>query len=220
MFRVIAFTTVALLVASAAEAQPPLSDLAPSSTPSQPARTDADGASTQIKDVFNQMKGNVEYLDKLLAYLKALAEKKPSDIAAEVKSAAANMSILADRMTANGDVGKQLVGIRTAAALHEKRVQEMPQGAIAEEDRTRIVTAWQHIIQEADKATASMGDVHNRIMDVLTELRMKQAAVGELLLAGQYEAAMETFEKWLADLQTTVNSLHEIISQFGTPPSS
>lgn len=177
-------------------------------------------AEAQLHDAFDKIKGNVEFLDKLVAYLKDTASKNPDDAAKTVEQTARNLSVLADRLASDGDVGKELLAIRTAAGLHMKRVQEMPPGTITEEDRTKIVGAWEHVLQQTDTATGAMSDLRTRLMDVLNQLRMKETAMSELLLAGQYGAAIQAFMQWVAELQVTVTNLHKVIDTFGSTPTS
>ena len=41
-------------------------------------------------------------------------------------------------------------------------------------------------------------------------------AIGELMLAAQYQQVIDSFNHWIGDLKTTVDSLHQLI---GTPNS-
>jgi hypothetical protein len=45
---------------------------------------------------------------------------------------------------------------------------------------------------------------------------MRQTEVAELLLAEQYQAAMDSLIQWVGNLQTTVKQLHGVITNHAT----
>jgi hypothetical protein len=95
--------------------------------------------------------------------------------------------------------------------VHRKRVAEMEKGSIEEVDRTSIISAWDHVVQEADNAQASMGDMKIKLTNILNKLRMRRVAIGEMLLAGQYRSAVEALRSWIKELDDTVKTLHQAI---------
>src|SRR6185312_806396 len=94
---------------------------------------------TELDKIFTQLGDQVKEADGLLTHLRETANKKPEDIVAEVRNSALALSALTDRLKQNGDIAGNLAAVRNAAAIHLKRVQELPKGAMEEEDRTKIV---------------------------------------------------------------------------------
>ncbi len=175
---------------------------------------------SELEKVFNGLVYQLKQADDLVAKLRATASKKPDDAKGDVDQAAQTLSALADHVAPNGDMMNQLLALRNAATVHRKRVQEMGKDIIEEQDRTAITSAWDRVIQEADKAQAAMGDMQNRLMSLLNKLRMRQSAITELLLAGQYQSAITALKAWLGELETTVKNLHQVIDVVKPAPIS
>ncbi|MGO8866404.1 MAG: hypothetical protein ACLQME_07885 [Alphaproteobacteria bacterium] len=167
----------------------------------------------ELEKIFNGLASQLQEADTLVKLLRNTAAKNPADTETQIDSAAQTLGTLADRLQPEADLAQQLAALRNAAAVHRKRVQEMPNGTIGEADRTTILAAWDRILQDADKAQASMKDMHDSLTNVLQELRIRKTAVSELMLAGQYQAAVDTLKNWLGDLEMTVKNLHKSIDQ-------
>ena len=134
----------------------------------------------------------------------------------QVQTSAMVLSGLVDKLKQNGDIAGELGAVRNAAAQHLKRVQDMPKGMIDEEDRTKIINAWQTVLQGADTAQANMATMRESLTAALSRLRERSLAIGELMLAAQYQQVIDSFNHWIGDLKNTVDSLHQLI---GTPTS-
>jgi hypothetical protein len=169
-----------------------------------------------IDAIFARLVDELRQAQVLAQQLRTAAGKTPRDTQREVDSAARTISGLADTLNPNGELALRLAALRKAALAHRKRVQDYPKGTIEETDRTTILAAWDKVLQEADAAGTAMSTMHDRLLATLEKLRMRQAAVSELLLAGQYKAAVDTLMKWLNDLQSTVNGLDHAIRDTGT----
>jgi len=174
-----------------------------------PVKADIDAIFARLVDELRQAKA-------LAQQLRATAAKTPQDTQREVDTAARTISGLADALDPTGQLAMRLAALRKAALAHRKRVQDYPKGMIEETDRTTILAAWDKVLQEADAAGTTMSTMRDRLLATLQKLRMRQVAVSELLLAGQYQAAAETLMKWLNDLQSTVNGLDRAIEDTGT----
>ena len=88
----------------------------------------------------------------------------------------------------------------------------MAKEIIEEGDRTALLKSWDKAIIDTDKAAAAVNEMRDRLTQVLTKLRMRQSAVSEYILAGQYQAAVATLRQWVGDLEATVKSLHAVIN--------
>ena len=201
------FTTlvVCLLLPIAAFAQ------TASTQPPAPGMTTETPVKSELEKVFNELSGHLKQIDKLAADLKATTTKKPSDTQSQLEGAAATLSALADRLQPSGDLAAQLSALRNAAALHRQRIQDTPKEAIEESDRSTLLNTWDKALQDTDKAGAAIADMKDRLVQVLGKLRKRQAAVGEYLLAGQYQAAVSALRAWVGELESTVKSLHAAI---------
>jgi hypothetical protein len=214
--------TVLCLSAPAAFAQPPSGCLncgphqaAP--TPASTATLPADApVKTELDNVFTQLGDQVKRADTLLKQLRETAARKPEDVAQQVQTSTMVLSGLVDKLKQNGDIAGQLGAVRNAASAHLKRVQEMAKGTIDEEDRTKILSAWQSVLQGADTGQANMATMRDSLNAALSSLRERSLAIGELALAGQYQQVIDSFNHWIGDLKNTVDSLHQLI---GTPTS-
>jgi hypothetical protein len=164
-----------------------------------------DGVTTALALLLGQSDG-------VVAKLKAAVAAKPADTQRAIDDAARVLSSVADAASVNGELNKILTCARNAAVAHRKAVTDMPAGMLTEQGRTRILAAWDLVLKEADKTTASMADMHDQFLSVLKELRMHQTEIAELLLANQYQAALDTVTTWVNSLQGTVKQLHAIIA--------
>ncbi len=169
-----------------------------------------------IDAIFGKLVDELREADGLAQHLRETATKSPEDTKREVDEAASTISRLADALDPNGQLATQLAALRNAALVHRKRVQDLPKGSLEETDRSSILAAWDKVLQEADAASTAMTDMRDKLLATLQKLRMRQTAVAELLLAGQYKAALDTLMNWLNDLQGTVEGLHHAIDDAGT----
>jgi hypothetical protein len=202
--------TVLCLSAPAAFAQ---HTTTPKPTPTLPADAPV---KTELDNVFTQLGDQVRRADTLLEQLRETSKQTPANVAQQVQTSAMVLSGLVDKLKENGDIAGQLGSVRNAAAAHLKRVQGMPKGMIDEEDRTKIINAWQTVLQGADTGQANMTTMRESLTAALSRLRERSLAIGELALAGQYQQVIDSFNHWIGDLKNTVDSLHQLI---GTPTS-
>lgn len=186
---------------------------APDSLPNIPVQAD-------LQQVFSGLANQLHEADKLVKRLKKTAAERPQDTKQAIEQGAVELSTLADRVAPTGDLAQELMAVRQAAVLHRKRVQDLAKGTIEESDRTIILAGWDHVIQQADKARAAMDDMHGRLMNAVKELRMRETAVSEMMLAGEYNAAIKAVQDWIAELQTTVSSLRSVIDNLVPRPTS
>jgi hypothetical protein len=73
------------------------------------------------------------------------------------------------------------------------------------------MSTWDKAIADADKTTAALNTMRDRVTGALQKLRMRQAAVSEFLLAGQFQAAIAAVKAWVTDLDATVTALRAAI---------
>ena len=193
------FVMLALLLGAAGPAQ--------YTPPTPPAvRPELDG-------VFAKLNDQLKAADDLVKGLRGTANKTTGDTQRDVLSAAGSLSQLVDRLGPNGDIATTLDDVSQAAAIHQKRVMNAPEGSIEEQDRTDALTAWERVTKEVDTARTTMSTMRTKLSAVLERLRKRQAGISELLLAGQYEQAVKSLNAWLTDLQTTVDGLHQSMTR-------
>lgn len=171
---------------------------------------------TELDKVFTQLGDQVQRADTLLKQLRETEKQTPANVEQQIQTSTMVLSGLVDRLQQSGDIAGQLGAVRNAAAAHLKRVEELPKGSIDEEDRTKIISAWKNVLQGADNAQSNMATMRDSLMAALQRLRMRSMAIGELMLAAQYQQVIDSFNHWIGDLKSTVDSLHQLI---GTPNS-
>ena len=202
--RTISLIALCLVLPLAAEAQTNLEPETSGITADTPVKT-------ELEKIFGGLQSQLKEIDNLAANLKATTNRKPAETQTQINGAAQTLSALADRLQPTGDLAAQVTALRNAAALHRQRVQDMAKDSIEEADRTALLKAWDKALIDADRAGAALGEMRERLTHALTRLRMRQVAVGEYLLAGQYQAAVATLRSWLGELEATINNLHNAI---------
>lgn len=150
--------------------------------------------------------------DKLVAHLRDTAKQGPVEAQLEITKAAASLGELADRLQDEGDILSQLRAVKNAAQVHRDRVQAIPNGGISEADRTAVLTKWNSILQQADRAQAKVMTMRDKLLGAITELRVRQVGISEELLAGSYEDAVRSLNQWLDELEKLINDLRASIS--------
>lgn len=209
MRNLIATALLSLLLPLAALAQ------TPPAAPAAPAPSVASIGDTPIKGdlekIFGTLQNQLKEIDALAANLKNTASKKPEDATNQINGAAKTLSDLADKLQPSGELAAQLNALRGAASAHRERLQSMAKDIIEEGDRTALLKSWDKAVIDTDKAAGAVNEMRDRLGQVLTKLRMRQAAVGEYVLAGQYQAAVASLRQWVGDLEATVKSLHAAI---------
>jgi hypothetical protein len=205
----------AVVFASLVPAEQPLADASPPAAKivELPYETPIQA---QLKDVFGHLAEKVKAADALAARLRDTAAKNPSDTLQQVTEAETILGQFVDQLAPNGSLAAQLASLRAAAAVHRKRVQDMPKDTIEETLRSEILSDWDRIMQAADAGQAAMNDLRTKTIDTLQRLRMRQVAIAELLLAGEFESAIKALNNWISDLQGTMGGLNQIIDQLGT----
>ncbi len=150
--------------------------------------------------------------DQLVVRLRDTAKKGPVEAQLEVTKAATALGQLADRLQDEGDIMSQLRAIKNAAQVHRDRVQALAKGTISEADRTAVLTKWNALLQQADRAKAKVLTMRDKLLGAITELRVRQVGISEELLAGSYEDAVKSLNQWLDELEKLINDLRASIS--------
>ena len=150
--------------------------------------------------------------DQLVVRLRDTAKKGPVEAQLEVTKAATALGQLADRLQDEGDIMSQLRAIKNAAQVHRDRVQALAKGTISEADRTAVLTKWNALLQQADRAKAKVMTMRDKLLGAITELRVRQVGISEELLAGSYEDAVKSLNQWLDELEKLINDLRASIS--------
>ena len=210
MRTLVATALLSLLLPLAAWAQTPATPVPPLPVQEAPGIGDTP-IKGDLEKIFSTLQGQLKNIDALANNLKSMANKKPEDTQNQINGAAKTLSELADRLQPTGDLAAQLKALRGAAGAHRERIQGMAKEIIEEGDRTALLKSWDKAVIDTDKAGAAMNEMRDRLGQVLTKLRMRQSAVSEYILAGQYQAAVASLRQWVGDLEATVKSLHAAI---------
>lgn len=172
----------------------------------------------ELNKIFERLGNTLKEADAIAARLRSAVQKTPEEAKAQVDDASKLLSGLADRLKPTGDVAGQVEALRNAANVNRKRVADMPSTMLDEMDRQRILDKWDSISRNAAGVTSAMADMRTKLLSSVENLRMHQVAIGELVLAGEYEGAINSLKKWLADLDQTMKDLHSAVE--GARPTS
>jgi uncharacterized protein (DUF885 family) len=153
--------------------------------------------------------------DQLVAQLRDTAKKGPVEAQLEVTKAGTALGQLADRLQDEGDIMSQLRAIKNAAQVHRDRVQALAKGTISEADRTVVLTKWNALLQQADRAQAKVMSMRDKLLGALIELRERQVGISEELLVDSYEDAVKSLSQWLDELEKLINDLRASIGVSG-----
>ena len=168
-----------------------------------------------LAGVLKSLSQQLSRADQLVVRLRDTAKKGPVEAQLEVTKAGTELGQLADRLQDNGDIMSELRAVKKAAQVHRDRVQALAKGTISEADRTAVLTKWNALLQEADRAQAKVMTMRDRLLGALTELRERQIGISEELLAGSYEDAVKSLNQWLDELENLIKNLRASIGVSG-----
>ena len=177
-----------------------------------PAFAQSDPIQQDLAEVLKALSEQLIRADQLVARLRDTAKKGPVEAQLEVTKAATTLGQLADRLQDEGDIMSQLRAIKNAAQVHRDRVQAIAKGTISEADRTAVLTKWNALLQQTDRAKAKVLTMRDKLLGAITELRVRQVGISEELLAGSYEDAVKSLNQWLDELEKLINDLRASIS--------
>ena len=176
-----------------------------------PAFAQSDPIQQDLAEVLKALSEQLIRADQLVARLRDTAKKGPVEAQLEVTKAATTLGQLADRLQDEGDIMSQLRAIKNAAQVHRDRVQALAKGTISEADRTAVLTKWNALLQQTDRAKAKVMTMRDKLLGAITELRVRQVGISEELLAGSYEDAVKSLNQWLDELEKLINDLRASI---------
>ena len=177
-----------------------------------PVFAQSDPIQQDLAGVLKSLGEQLTRADQLVVRLRDTAKKGPVEAQLEVTKAATALGQLADRLQDEGDIMSQLRAIKNAAQVHRDRVQALAKGTISEADRTAVLTKWNALLQQADRAKAKVLTMRDKLLGAITELRVRQVGISEELLAGSYEDAVKSLNQWLDELEKLINDLRASIS--------
>jgi len=160
-----------------------------------------------LAGVLKTLSEQITRADELVVKLRDTAKKGPVEAQLEVAKTAKSLGQLADRLQDEGDILSQLRAVKNAATVHRDRVQGIPNGQISEGDRSAVLSKWNSVLQQADRAQAKVLTMRDKLLGAITELRVRQVGISEELLAGSYEDAVKSLNQWLDDLDKLINDL-------------
>jgi hypothetical protein len=172
-----------------------------------PALAQTDPVQQDLAGVLKALSEQITRADQVVARLRDTAKKGPVEAQLEITKAATSLGQLADRLQDDGDILSQLRAVKNTAQVHRDRVQAIPNGGIAEGDRTAVLGKWNSILQQADRAQAKVLTMRDKLLGAITELRVRQVGISEELLAGSYEDAVKSLNQWLDELEKLINDL-------------
>ena len=172
-----------------------------------PALAQTDPVQQDLAGVLKALSEQITRADQVVARLRDTAKKGPVEAQLEITKAATSLGQLTDRLQDGGDILSQLRAVKNTAQVHRDRVQAIPNGGIAEGDRTAVLAKWNSILQQADRAQAKVLTMRDKLLGAITELRVRQVGISEELLAGSYEDAVKSLNQWLDELEKLINDL-------------
>jgi hypothetical protein len=177
----------------------------------------ASGLQSELQGVTERMKALLGEGKRVAARLENQINDHPQEADKLIRDTATTLSGMADQTTSTGDVIKEVAAIRAKALAYRQTVMSMPAGVMSETDRQRVLEAWNRVIDTASKAQAAVADIHVTLLAELQELRRREVAVGQLMLAGEYQAALDDVITWTTELKATIEKLNNLLT--GQPSS-
>jgi hypothetical protein len=172
-----------------------------------PALAQTDPVQQDLAGVLKALSEQITRADQVVARLRDTAKKGPAEAQLEITKVATSLGQLADRLQDEGDILSRLRAVKNTAQVHRDRVQAISNGGIAEGDRTAVLSKWNSILQQADRAQAKVLTMGDKLLGAITELRVRQVGISEELLAGSYEDAVKSLNQWLDELEKLINDL-------------
>lgn len=174
--------------------------------------TTASTPQSQLDAVSGEMNALLKEGERVAARLAREIHAHPHEANHLVQQTETTLSGMADQTTSTSDVIKEVAAIRAKALAYRQAVMAMPAGTMSEADRQRVLDAWNRVIKSANKAQAAVADIHTTLLAELRDLRMRDVAVGQLMLAGEYQAALHDVLTWTKKLRVTIEKLNTLIS--------
>ena len=181
------------------------------------AEAPASGLQSELHAVTERMKALLGEGKRVAARLQREINDRPQEADKLIRDTAITLSGMADQTTSDGDVIKEVAAIRAKALAYRQTVMSMSSGVMSETDRQRVLEAWNRVIDTASKAQAAVADIHITLLAELRDLRKREVAVGQLMLAGEYQAALNDVLTWTKALRATINQLNNLL--MGGPTS-
>jgi len=181
------------------------------------AEAPASGLQSELHAVTERMKALLGEGKRVAARLQREINDRPQEADKLIRDTAITLSGMADQTTSDGDVIKEVAAIRAKALAYRQTVMSMSSGVMSETDRQRVLEAWNRVIDTASKAQAAVADIHITLLAELQDLRKREVAVGQLMLAGEYQAALDDVLTWTKALRVTIEQLNNLLA--GGPTS-
>jgi len=173
----------------------------------QPIEKSTKPVTSDLEDVFNSLNTQLGTVEQLSGQLKGLSTSTPENMQTQIAGAAKVLGDLVDKLAEGGELSNQLAAVRSAAQVHRKRIDEVPKEGMTEQDRTSLMATWDKIITDADRLATKITDSRERVLNSLKGLRMRQAAMGEYILAGRFQAALNSIRDWASELDSAISRL-------------
>lgn len=193
-------------------------DLAATLSAAQRTATDAgkayqgDGVDAQLQHVLMHLKALVGRVNGLAANLKQALAAKPRDMKRSVNKAASMLSAASDATAPDAEWSGTVKELLHTAQTHLKTVTNAPEGTFTPNDKKRILAAWRSTVTKCEQVLSALTNVHMEMHESIQQLEMHQNAMAELLLADQYNVALNSILEWVAELKATAGQLNNIVN--------
>jgi hypothetical protein len=171
---------------------------------------------SELDELFANLNIQLKKVDEVVARAKSAANRTPGEVTKEVENSSQVLSALLDKIQPTGDMMQQVAALRAAAVVHRRRISDMSKEILTEEDKNSLLMAWDKNIRASDEIRIAMDAMRINLQNAVTKLRMKSAAISEMVLADEFRGVFETYNNWIKELQGTLNNLHRIIQTPGS----
>jgi hypothetical protein len=161
---------------------------------------------SEIEKSWAQLRDVLKFADQLPERVKAVMNKTPQDMQAEIAAISAEINSKSSIFAENGALFTSLTAFRQKAVENRQRVEGRKDLDAA--DRDIALESWDSAIRELDAALGTMKGVRERLQILGQRARQKQAGLAEILLAGQAEALAKSINAWLTELDAAIRELH------------
>jgi DNA-binding FadR family transcriptional regulator len=176
----------------------------------------ADEFNKQRTDLLERLKEFNKTINSTVALVKqkANAEEQARQTIVELRTI---ISPLLAQVADNGEIAELGERVLKNAIDRKKLLEQDPR--VPEEDRPKLVAAWEQRIQRSREAKAELEKARLRFLDVMTLLQSKEFVIGEWAAIRAHDEALAAIEKLTVALNETSSDVDKFIAWLEVPAS-
>jgi hypothetical protein len=169
------------------------------------------GMEQDLSNIQKSLGDLVGRLDSVKSRLGNVSKMVPGDAELAVTNTATILGGIVDSLRDEGDILLSIHAVKEAAQRHKERVQSIPKNDINEADRSNVLAKWDSVLQTSDKMSLMSMAMREKVLALITTLRLRQVGISELILVDSYGEALRSLGDWMSELDKIINELHKTI---------